>query len=90
MAEPVFIVRNSAGAVVFDSRDAYAGVCVGIIDVPAGAPQTYTFPSYVGRTLKVTSMWGLDAWGVAVDYALGYPRLTVDAAAGRTFILFML
>ncbi|WP_046111825.1 hypothetical protein [Aquincola tertiaricarbonis] len=89
MAEAVFIVRNSAGAVVFDSRDAFAGVCVGIIDVPGGTPQTYTFPNYVGRTLKVAGMWGTLAWGAAVDYALGYPRLTVDSAAARTFVLFM-
>ena len=89
MSGPALVIRSNDGAVVFDSREAYAGVCVGIIDVPAGAPQTYMFPNYVGRTLKVSSMWGLAAWGVAIDYALGYPRLTVDAAAARTFILFM-
>lgn len=89
MAEPVFIVRSSAGAVVFDSREAYAGVCVGLIDVPASTPQTYLFPNYVGRTLKVSSMWGLVAWGLAIDYDLGYPRLTVSAGSARSFILFM-
>lgn len=90
MAEAVFIVRNSAGAVVFDSRDAHAGVCVGVLDVPSGTAQTYTYPDYVGRTLKLCGMWGLDTWGAAVDYALGYPRVQFSASAARTYVLFIL
>ncbi|MBQ1766796.1 MAG: hypothetical protein IIZ92_28380 [Aquincola sp.] len=89
MAEPIFRVRDGAGNVVFDSRDAYAGLCVGVIDVPLNAVQVYAYPDYVGRTLKVCGMWGLDAWGASVDYALGYPRVTFSASSARTYVLFI-
>lgn len=89
MAEPLFIVRNSAGAVVFDSRDAYAGICVGVIDVPSSTAQVYTYPDYVGRGIRVCGMWGTDTWGAAVDYALGYPRVSFSASAARSYVLFI-
>lgn len=89
MPEPLFRVKDGSGAVVFDSRDAYAGICVGVIDVPSSTVQTYTYPDYVGRTLKVCGMWGLESWGAAVDYALGYPRVTFTASAARSYVLFI-
>lgn len=89
MAEPFFRVRDATGAVVFDSRDAYAGICVGVIDVPGSTAQVYTYPDYVGRTLKVCGMWGTDTWGAAVDYALGYPRVSFSASAARSYVLFI-
>lgn len=90
MPEPLFRVKDGSGAVVFDSRDAYAGICVGVIDVPAGTAQTYTYPDYVGRSIRVCGMWGLDAWGASVDYALGYPRVSFSAAVARTYVHFIL
>ena len=90
MAEPQFVARNSAGSVVFDSRDVAAGLCVGVIDVPASTAQVYTYPDYVGRAIRVCGIWGLDIWGASVDYALGYPRVSFIASAARSYVLFIL
>jgi hypothetical protein len=75
--------------VVFDSRVAYAGVCVGLHDVPANTAATYTYPDYAGYTAIVLTATGSRAWGHTIDYALGYPRVTVDATAERTLMVFM-
>lgn len=90
MAEPHLIARNSAGTVVFDSRTAMAGVCVGLLEIPANTAQTYTYPGYPGATAKVAGAAGVRAWGLTIDYALGYPRLVfASAPALRACIVFV-
>ncbi|SEL11825.1 hypothetical protein SAMN05216359_105261 [Roseateles sp. YR242] len=84
MSEFGFRVRNAANlAVWFDSRVATAGVCLDFINEPANAAgYTRTYPTFVGRTVRMVSMDLNGAvGGAAVDYALGYPRLTVGTSA---------
>lgn len=90
MAEPQFVVRNSAGQVVLDSRNAAAGCCVEIVTVPAGTSVTKTYPDFVGRTAMVIASLMLAM--PTIDTALGYPRVTFTAFVGqdRVFAVFML
>lgn len=91
MSEPVFIVRNSVGAIVLDSRDAVAGACVDLVDVPAGTAPVYSYPDHVGRQALVMTVDGYTASGATVDTALGYPRVSfVSAARGRVASIFMI
>jgi hypothetical protein len=83
MADPVFIVRNAVGAVVMDSRDAVAGACVDMLEIAAGATPTYTYPEFVGRSAIVLDAGSGYGDGIAIDTALGYPRLI---AASRLYL----
>lgn len=90
MAEPRLRVRNSAGAVVFDSVDATAGVCVGVVSVSSGVAQTLTYPSYPGRSARAVACLGTDTYGASTDTALGYPRVTLVAGVARDYAIFIL
>ncbi len=90
MAEPVFIVRNSAGAVTFDSRVAVAG-CVGsLVEVPVSTAVTYTYPNHAGRTAVVLDVGGRRLSGITIDYALGYPRVAFASSAGLRMVAIWL
>jgi len=93
MAEPLFIVRNSAGEVVIDSRTAVAGACVDLIEIAAGAAAVLTYPAFAGFTPMVLQS-GFQSMALmpAADSDLGYPRLTFASfsAAARQYAIFML
>ncbi len=86
-------VRNPATlAIWFDSRQAIAGVPLDFISQPANAAGFQrTYPTFVGRTVRLVSMDLFGAvGGAAVDYSLGYPRLTVSPLPfPQTFMLIV-
>lgn len=89
MAEPVLIVRDSAGTVRFDSRSAVAAVLVFFERIPAGTVRTLTFPDFVGRSAITTTANGGDTWNVTTDTALGYPRVQIDSSVERLIAVWV-
>lgn len=89
MAEPVFIVRDSAWNVRFDSRSAVAAVLVFFERVPAGSNRTLTFPDFVGRSAVVTNGIGGNSWSVTTDTALGYPRVQIIGDSERLIAVWV-
>ena len=90
MSEPLFVVRNAANAVVFDSRLAYAGVCVGIVDVPAATAMSVSYPGYTGHTLKALSVSGISSYGATIDTdGSGYPRVNFVSGLARSYVMFI-
>lgn len=90
MSEPLFIVRDVSSAIVFDSRLAVAGACVGFAQVEAGATLTLTYPDHVARSAQLVALHGHDLWGVSTDTALGYPRVVFSSVpAPRLFAVFV-
>lgn len=91
MSEFGLRVRNPANlATWFDSRQAIAGVPLDFINLPASAAGfVRTYPTFAGRTVRMVSMDLFGAvGGAAVDYSLGYPRLTVTSVPfPQTFML---
>lgn len=66
---------NASGQVSFDSRYAQGGVIADQVTRAAGSgTEVRTYPAFAGRT-AIVKAGGYDAPG-AVDYALGYPRVT--------------
>ena len=78
---------------VFFDSDAVAGGVIAHVGVYAAAETTtLTFPIFAGRSVVIVPDWGWfydAATSVAVDTALGYPRLTVAASSGirRFFVV---
>ncbi|XHS78491.1 hypothetical protein ACFJGW_00540 [Burkholderiaceae bacterium UC74_6] len=71
----------STGAVMFDS-DQVVGGC--LVDLPAAgydgsANLVKTYPQYAGLTAWATSLTG--DLVASVDYALGYPRVTMPRSS---------
>lgn len=90
MAEPLFIVRNSLGQVVIDSRNAAAGACVDLLEVLPNTAPVYTYPEFVGRSAIVINS---APWlHPQIDTLLGYPRLTFTSisTAARYFAVMIL
>ena len=73
MPAPTFIVRNSAGAVVFDAEVATFGCVADVVSIAAGASPTYTYPVFAGRTVLV------------VQFDSGY-RIDLEGATDVTAI----
>lgn len=92
MAEPLFIVRNSAGVVMLDSRDASGGACVDLLEIAANTAPVYTYPAHVGRSAAVVTVDGFTSAGATVDTALGYPRVsfTLFGASSRIVAVFVI
>lgn len=63
----------------FDSETAGFGCLADVISVTSNANITKTYPDFPGKTCTVVQM--CDYWdqNTSVDYALGYPRVTVPA-----------
>lgn len=77
-------VTNASGVVTFDSRFAAGGVLVDVIEHPGGAgTTTRTYPAFPGTTADWVSMMDSAVWqgpsAVAVDYALGHPRVNITS-----------
>lgn len=90
MPEPLFIVRKTGGAVVFDSRVAVVGCVAWAGVVPADTATVLTFPLFAGRTAMVF-FCGSEAPLAVTDTALGYPRVTFTSSPlARPVTVFML
>lgn len=91
MSEFGLRVRDPATlATWFDSRSAIAGVPLDFVSQAANAAGFQrTYPTFAGRAVRVVSMDLFGAvGGAAVDYSLGYPRLTVTSVPfPQTFML---
>lgn len=77
-------VRNPADlSTWWDSRYATAGVTMDFLRIAAGqAGFTKIYPGFAGRDAKLVSMDSFGAvGGASLDFALGYPRLTVTQAS---------
>jgi hypothetical protein len=89
MAAPQLVVRNSAGTITFDSRLATEACVLDVLTVAAGATGTYTYPLFPGRSAVTLLAYTQVGWGVTVDTALGYPRVTVSTLPfDRTIVVF--
>lgn len=86
------IARNAAGAVIFDSRDAQGGVCVGGIELAPGASTSIAYPAYSGRTALVLGNFTGSIFS-SISYASGYPSVTLSCPstfiAPLLFLIFM-
>lgn len=74
------------GSVIFDSDTAPAGVCIGLHFYASGQAETRTYPSLAGADVRALSLYGSNDPLTAVDYSLGYPRLTIGSATGARLI----
>lgn len=72
-------VFNASSQLIWDSRTAGSGVVATVIALASGASGTYTFPDFAGRTAGVVSIAYFGTVVPTVDYALGYPRVTIPA-----------
>lgn len=68
---------DSAGALLWDSNTAAAGVVADVQTVAGGASATFTYPDHAGRSCAALVLLGFGDTGVTADTALGYPRITV-------------
>lgn len=82
MRAAALILRTDAGRVIFDSRQAAGGVCLGIFAVPA-AGKTLIFPGLPrGRTPMVVYGDGQNHLRWSYDETAGYPRFIFRADSG--------
>lgn len=74
-------IRTTAGETIFESTVAQGGVVIDLFIATAGEVRTY--PAFAGMTVFAASSGG-SAWStdITVDYALGYPRVTMPASYG--------
>jgi hypothetical protein len=87
-------IWDAASNVEFDSESAVGFLPVGIFEVAPGAGGfTTTYPDFAGftPTLLPSDAAKDSVTGVAVDVALGYPRMIVTggAAAQRLWMLLL-
>lgn len=79
-------IRDAGGVVVWNSLDYAGGVVADVRTYAAGATATLTYPDHAGRNVMIVPLvYGASAGGLGVssDTALGYPRVTVAAAASQ-------
>ena len=77
-------VFNAAGALVWDSSNVAGGVIADIKTYESTNTAILTYPAFAGRSASIITLlsWiAASTDGVSVDYALGYPRITVSAAS---------
>lgn len=78
-------VFDATGAVVFDSLTSLGGVIAGTYVYQPGGTDTLLFPSFAGRTARINMITSGRGGPVpAIDYGLGYPRVTVSAGGFLT------
>ncbi len=74
-------VRNASGTVTFSSVNAVGGVLVALIVGDGVSATSFTYPDFAGRTVFAIPLFDPEAMPAAVDYALGYPRVTTPSPA---------
>lgn len=76
---------------IWNSENVFGGVVVHAGKYAAAAAAVVTFPAYPGRTGKIVpSMTNSGTSNATLDYALGYPRLTVATSTfDRDFLVVL-
>lgn len=74
---------NSSGGVIFDSRNAQGGVCVGGVEVAQGASTTINYTTYSGRAAIVLGEFTGTIYST-ISYSAGYPSVTLSCPS--TFV----
>lgn len=70
-------VFDGSGTVVFDNRNAQAGVLLDVF-APNNGGETRTYPGAAGLSVFTMLAGGHTNATATVDYALGYPRVTAQ------------
>lgn len=78
---------DDGGALLFDSSTAPGGVIADIRTVPVATTDTWTYPSFTGRSIRVFALFHFGIEPSTVDYALGYPRVNVASGQERILIV---
>lgn len=80
-------IRNTAGETVFDSLTAQGGVVIDLFTSSPGG-NTRNYPAFAGRVVFAGLACGyVNSSALVVDYAQGFPRLTVPAGWGNQVVL---
>lgn len=77
-------VYNASGTPVWDTDTVAGGVIADVRSYAAGDTATLTYPAFAGHSVLIVPLLvaiAAGANGVSADTALGYPRVTVVAAA---------
>jgi hypothetical protein len=89
---PLIIYDNSGGE-VWNSDTVSGGVIATIKSYASTSTDTLTFPAFAGRSAQIVNLLtyvtaGKGSQNVTLDFALGYPRVTVaTSSAARKFAL---
>lgn len=78
-----FAIYRANGSVLLSS-DSYGAVFVEVLNVPAGAAFTKSYPVFVGRQFRVINTRTY----ITISYPGGIPTITVDAASFGTAVNF--
>lgn len=89
MSGYALLIRDATNNVVFDSRLAAGGVCLGFYTVASGGSD-FTFPDFTASTgVALNTNATVPALLYTVDNDLGYLRFRFHAlCAGGTYVLF--
>lgn len=80
---------DSAGTLIFDTTSAGGGVVADLIDMADGAALVKEYPGYAGHTCRAMALSYAGPYGTAVDYVLGWPRLTISSGLPRQILVTM-
>lgn len=85
-------VYDGSGNITFETPDAVAGVCVGVLELDATDTDTLDFPDFTGRTLYAVTLTGsaLTTDGLTITYPSGVPTIAIGTdTAARVIALFI-
>lgn len=84
-------VWDSSGDVTFDSTLAVGGCLMEIVSSSTSSSVVKTYPNFAGRSaFAVLTTWLRYSVIPTIDYALGYPRLTIPVtSADVKFAVFI-
>lgn len=78
-------IWNPDASLAFDSTAAVGGVPIALHTVPSGSGTVaYSWASLAGRTIYVLPLVFGDYVPAAIDYSLGYPRVTYTKRAASS------
>jgi hypothetical protein len=82
------IIYDTSGSEAWNSSTVSGGVIATIKNYASTDSATLTFPTFAGRNAQIVHFlpgmsMGVGAPNVALDFSLGYPRVTVSTAAVR-------
>lgn len=85
-------VFDGSGNVTFETPDAVAGVCVGVLELDASDTDTLSFPDFTGRTLYAVTLHGSELFddGLTITYPGGVPTIDIGTdSTARVIALFI-
>lgn len=77
MSTGVQVLHGDGVTVTFDSRTAQAGTLPEVLALATASVTVRTYPDFSGYTVSTLDASGYQPAGIVVDYALGYPRITI-------------